>query len=116
MGLALAAELVRPGGHGQPLGLLGVESALGTRHGLVLVVLEPFPPHVVIAVARLASQTRVLAVLVARLALERLRLDDLTGSLVLKLVVFAEEVVAKGALEDATPVIPHFSGKKAVFL
>ena len=33
----------------------------------------------------------------------------------LKLVVFAEEVVAKGALEDATPVIPHFSGKKQYF-
>ena len=57
--------------------------------------LDALPADVVVAKANLALETRVLPVLVARLTLERLGLDDLTGGLVLELVVLAEEVVAE---------------------
>ena len=83
-----------PGGHGEPLGLLGVEATLGTGHRLVLLVFEPFSlylriqycrvkqpsknsrsvqlSYVVVTVTGLASQARVLTVLVAGEALEGL--------------------------------------------
>lgn len=54
-------------GHAEVLGLGRFEAALGTRHGLAALVFEALAPHVVLAVARLAAQTRVLAVTTARL-------------------------------------------------
>jgi hypothetical protein len=41
--------------HAQILGLVGLETTLGTRNRLVLVVLEPFPLDVVLTVADLAT-------------------------------------------------------------
>ena len=68
--------------------------------------LDALPADVVVAKANLALETRVLAVFVARLTLERLGLDDLTGGLVLELVVLAEMRVAERADEDPPAVIP----------
>ena len=61
----------------------------------------------VVAEADLALETRVLAVLVSGLALQGLGLDDLTGGLVLELVVLAEVRVAERADEDPASVLPH---------
>lgn len=61
----------------------------------------------VLAVARLTAQTRVLSQPVARLALVRFRLQHLAGRLVLELIVLAQEVVAEAALVHAATVIPN---------
>ena len=56
--------------------------------------------------ADLAPETSVLAVSVAALALEVLRLHHLAAGLVLELVVLAEELEAEAAGEDTTAVFP----------
>ena len=59
--------------------------------------------------ADLAPETSVLAVSVAALALEVLRLHHLAAGLVLELVVLAEELEAEAAGEDTTAVFPDSS-------
>lgn len=103
----LPTELVRPGGHAQVLGHRRLVVALGTRDRLVLLVLESLALHMLVAVAGLATETRVLTQAIARETLEVLRLQDLARGLVLKLVVFAEECIAEAAPEHPPSVIPN---------
>lgn len=93
--------------HAKILRLARLVVTLRARDRFVLVVLEPFPPDVIVAVAGLAPQARVLAQLVARLALVRFRLQHLARCLMLELVVLAQEVVAEAALKHPPTVVPH---------
>lgn len=95
--------------HAELLGFVCFKAALGARHRLAPLVLEALPPDVVLAVARLAAQTRVLAVLVARLAFVRLGFEHLARGLVLELVVLAQVAGAERAPEDSASVIPNGS-------
>lgn len=52
-------------GHAELLGLLSVKATLGARQLLAVVILDPFPAHMLLAVAGLAAQARVLAVTIA---------------------------------------------------
>lgn len=61
----------------------------------------------VLAVAGLATQTRVLSELIAGLTLVRLGFQHLARGLVLELVVLAEKVIAKAALVHTAAVIPN---------
>jgi len=72
----------------------------------VLLVLDPLPPDVILTEADLAPETSVLAVSVAALTLEVLRLHHLAAGLVLELVVLAKELEAEAAGEAATAVVP----------
>ena len=65
----------------------------------VLLVLDPLPPHVILAEADLAAEARVLAEPVAALALEVLGLHHLAAGLVLELVILAQELEAETAGE-----------------
>ena len=69
--------------------------------------LDALPTDVVVAEANLALEARKLSVFVARLTFKGLGLDDLTGSLVLELIVLAEIRVAEGADENPASVIPR---------
>lgn len=100
---------MRPCGHAQLLRDGRFVIALGAGNRLVLLVLEALALHVVVAVAGLAAQTRILAQAIARLALEVLRLQNLARRLVLELVIFAEECVAKAAPKHSATVVPHTS-------
>lgn len=105
--IPLPAELVRPGGHAQVLCDRSLVIALGTRNGLILLILESLTLHVVIAEAHLTAQTRVLAQLIAGFALIALGLQHLTRSLVFELVIFTEERIAEATLEHATTMVPY---------
>lgn len=63
----------------------------------------------VITVASLAPQTRMMTQSVAGYTLESLSLQDLAACLVFKLVVFTEKTVAEGTLKDAAPVFPDIA-------
>lgn len=63
----------------------------------------------VITVASLAPQTGVMTKPVAGHTFESLSLQNLAARLVFKLVIFTEEAVAEGALEDAAPVFPDIA-------
>lgn len=92
--------------HAQILRLRRVIIALRTRYRLVLLVLEALALHVVLAIARLAAQARVLPHLVARLALVALRLQHLARRLVLELIVLAQERLTEAAPEYPAAVLP----------
>jgi hypothetical protein len=64
---------------------------------------------VILTIARLAAETRVLPVPIAALALVRLRLKDLARGLVFKLIVLAEMASAERTLKTASTVVPNAS-------
>lgn len=96
-------------GHAEFLGLLGVKATLGARQLLTVVVLNALSPDMLLTVAGLAAQAGVLAMAITRLTLEGLLLQNLTGGLVLKLVILTQEVLAVVTPEDASPVAPHIT-------
>lgn len=61
----------------------------------------------IITKAYLAAEAGVGAYFIATPTLETLALQNLTGRLMLHLVVFADVVLAEAADEDAAPVVPH---------
>jgi len=64
-----------------------------------------FLPHVIIAEADLASQTRMLTQFVARPTLEGFRLEGLTLGLMFELIVLAQKHGAEGTHEETTALI-----------
>jgi hypothetical protein len=93
--------------HAQILGLVGLKTTLGTRNRLIFIVFKTFPLDVILAVAHFATQTRILAGLVARQALVRLRVQHLARRLMFKLVVFAQKRIAEATLENPTAMVPY---------
>lgn len=78
-GLLLPAEFMGPGGHGQGLRFGRLEAALWTRRQTLVFVVDfdAFSPHVIVAVTRLAPETRKLAVFIAGLAFQALLFHNL---------------------------------------
>lgn len=74
---------------------------------MLVVVLDAFPPDVVLAEADLALQAGVLPQPVAALTLQSFLFHDLTTGLMFELIILAQISVAEAALEDSPSVIPH---------